>query len=132
MGFVVDASVTLAWLFEDEASGETEALLERLREERVLVPDIWAYEIANALTVARRRSRITEAQSHAFAELLRSLPIDSMPPPSVTVLMSVADRHGLSAYDAAYLELAERTGRPLATLDSRLRDAATAAGVKTP
>jgi predicted nucleic acid-binding protein len=130
MAFVVDASVSLAWLFEDEVSEQTDDLLDRLRDERALVPSLWTYEIANALTVAQRRSRITEAQARVLVETLQSLPIDRADSAPAGVLLALASKHRLSAYDAAYLELAERTGLALATLDDRLRAAAEAAGVQ--
>ncbi|MFD4422408.1 type II toxin-antitoxin system VapC family toxin [Agromyces sp. NPDC058484] len=129
MAFVLDASVTLAWCFEDEATTESDALLARLRSDTATAPSIWVFEIANALTVAQRRGRLVEAKALLFASTLRSLPIEVAPVQPMASIMAVAMTHGLSAYDAAYLELAERTGRPLAALDGRLRDAAITAGV---
>lgn len=129
MAFVLDASVTLAWLFEDEARPETDSILDRLRHEHAIVPAIWMYEIANALTVGQRRERLTEAKAVGFAELLRSLPLEVAPPAPMPAIMAVAARHELSAYDVAYLELAERADLPLASLDGRLRAAAIRAGV---
>ena len=130
MSFVLDASVTLAWCFEDEATAETDELLARLRTSRVIVPPIWVVEIANALTVGQRRGRLVEAKAVLFASTLQSLPVEIVPAPPVASIMTVATTHGLSAYDAAYLELAERTGLPLAALDGRLRAAADASGVQ--
>jgi len=130
MSFVLDASVTLAWCFEDESTAETDELLARLRADSVIAPSSWVFEIANALTVGQRRGRLVEAKAVLFASTLRSLPIEVAPAPPVASLMAVAMTHGLSAYDAAYLELAERTGLPLAALDGRLRDAAVSVGVR--
>ena len=129
MSFVLDASVTLAWCFEDEATAETDELLAGLRTRSVMVPSIWVFEIANALTVGQRRGRLVEAKAVLFASTLRALPVEVAPAPPVASIMTVAMTHGLSAYDAAYLELAERTGLPLAALDGRLRAAAVAGGV---
>ena len=129
MSFVIDASVTLAWCFEDEATAETDELLTRLRTESVIVPSIWVFEIANAQTVAQRRGRLVEAKAVLFASTLGSLPIEVDPSPPMAPIMAIASAHGLSAYDAAYLELAERSGLPLAALDGRLRDAADSVGV---
>ena len=129
MSFVLDASVTLAWCFEDEATAETDELLARLRTSSVMVPSIWVFEIANALTVGQRRARLVEAKAVLFASTLRALPVEVAPAPPVASIMTVAMTHGLSAYDAAYLELAERTGLPLAALGGRLRAAAVAGGV---
>jgi predicted nucleic acid-binding protein len=129
--FVLDASVTLSWLFEDESTPATDALLWELRTRRATVPAIWTYEVANALASGVRRTRLSEAQSHAFAELLHALPVDVLAPPPLPLLAALATRHDLSAYDAAYLEVAQRNSLPLATLDGRLRDAARRTGVTT-
>ena len=132
MSLVVDASVTLAWLFEDESNAYTEKALSRLETENAMVPGIWLYEVANVLVLAERRGRITEAVSRQFRELLSRLPIqvDHL---GQTELWSsathLAREHGLTAYDAAYLELAMREGLPLATQDKALKEAARAAGV---
>lgn len=133
MVFVIDASVTLAWCFEDEATPLTEALLDRVAEEGAAAPALWEYEVSNALLVAERRRRISEAQAARLVELVQQLPVavDRVPTPMPT-LLAVARQHDLSTYDAAYLAMAERRGLPLATLDTRLRAAADRGGVATP
>ncbi len=132
-GFVADASATLPWCFEDEATPATEALLERLRAgEPAFVPAHWAAEVMNALIMATRRNRIDLERVTRFSRDLAVLPIRIEPPHTPAawdVVIEVAAKHRLTAYDAAYLELAERTGLPLATLDGDLRKAALAAGV---
>jgi predicted nucleic acid-binding protein len=129
-GFVLDASVTLPWRFEDEATPWTESLLNRLEAgEEVLVPPHWPLEVANALLTAQRRRRVTSEQIHEFLDDLAALPIridsaytpDQWPP-----VLALAERYHFTVYDAAYLELAQRTGLPLATLDADLRNAALA------
>lgn len=130
MVFVVDTSVTMAWCFEDEATSSTDELLDRLRDEEAHVPEVWRLEVTNVLLVAERRGRISEGQSRRFITLLERLPIRVTPSAgSLTEALDVGRRHQLSAYDASYLELAERLGSPLATLDRRLTDACHAAGV---
>lgn len=130
MTFVVDTSVTMAWWFEDEITPATEAVLDRLATEDALVPALWALEVANVLLVAERRGRITEAQAARFVALLRELPLTlDLAPPDLDALLASGHRHRLSAYDAAYLALAEREGLPLATLDKALRNAALTAGI---
>lgn len=128
--FVVDTSVTMAWCFEDEATPATEAVLDRLRDEPAIVPPIWPLEVANVLLVAERRRRMTEAQAARFTGLLGQLPIhvddDTV---DLSAVLGTGRRHELSAYDAAYLVLAERLGAPLATLDDALAGAARTAGV---
>lgn len=132
-GFVADASATLPWRFEDEATPWTEALLSRLLNgEEVLVPAHWPLEIMNALLIARRRGRVTAEHILEFADDLAALPIRIEPPTSPIhwpTIMDRAERYRLTAYDAAYLELAQRTGLALATLDGDLRKAALAASV---
>ncbi len=130
MPFVVDASVTLAWCFEDEATPETEGVLDLLAEDSAVVPALWELEVANVLLLAERRGRLTEAQSARIMTLLQQLPIhiDAVSVDMAAVL-ATGRRHGLTAYDAAYLVLAEHEGLPLATGDAKLRKAAKAVGV---
>jgi predicted nucleic acid-binding protein len=131
MPFVIDTSVTMAWCFEDEATESTERLLDELRTDHAVVPALWRLEVANVLLVAERRKRLTEAQSVRFVELLTRLPIQvDDAPADVDSILTSGRQHGLSAYDAAYLVLAERLGAALATLDDRLVQACRAAGVQ--
>ena len=130
MPFVVDASVALAWCFEDEATPQTEAVLDRLSHDTAVVPSLWELEVSNVLLAGERRDRLTESQSARFVALLAQLPI-LVDTASVDVgaVLAAGRQHVLTAYDAAYLVLAEREGVPLATLDARLRAAAQAVGV---
>jgi predicted nucleic acid-binding protein len=130
--FVVDNSVVMAWCFEDEATTYTEGVLDRLRETQALVPAIWPLEVANVLLIAERRDRLNEAQTAHFGQLLQALPILVEGADVARILgpvLGVGRAHRLTAYDAAYLELAARQGLPLATQDSQLRKAAGNAGV---
>lgn len=131
--FVPDASATLAWFFEDETSGWTEALLSRLSSgDSAVVPKHWSAEVANALLMAVRRGRIDKSKSAELFEALLALPIrvdDSSSETTFRQVFGLADQYGLTVYDAAYLELAIREGVALATLDADLRNAARAAGV---
>lgn len=132
MTFVIDASVTMAWCFDDEAAPGTDALLARLSEEGALVPHLWEYEVANVLLVAEQRGRISEAQAGRFTSLLAQLPIVRGGDIGTgSTILALGRRHGISAYDAAYLAVAEQAGIGLATLDGRLRGAARSAGVPT-
>ena len=130
--FVLDASATLAWCFEDERTAPAASVLERLRDQEALVPPLWLLELANGLVVAERRGRITRAESTRFLGLVGELPIRIDQTSTLDLassVMELARQYDLSAYDAAYLELALRLGRPLATIDERLRSAADRAGV---
>jgi predicted nucleic acid-binding protein len=132
LGFVIDASATLPWRFEDEATPWTESLLDRIEGgEEVLVPAHWPLEVANTLLVGRRRGRVTSQQVTEFIDDLAALPIRLEAPPGPAQwrpVLALAERYHLTAYDAAYLELVQRTGLPLATLDGDLRKAAQAEG----
>jgi predicted nucleic acid-binding protein len=129
--FVVDASVTLAWCFEDEADSQTEAILDLLSDDTAVVPSLWELEVSNVLLLGERRRRLTESQTARFVALLGQLPIlVDTASVDMEAVLAVGRHHALTAYDAAYLVLAEREGVPLATLDTKLRNAARAVGVQ--
>ena len=130
--FVVDCSIAMAWLFHDEATPKTSALLNRLATETALVPAWWFIEITNVLAMAERRGRITAPQSDAFIAELSKLAIErdgEAPDRAFTHLLSLCRRFRLTSYDAIYLDLAIRRSLPLATLDDDLRRAARKLGV---
>jgi predicted nucleic acid-binding protein len=131
---VFDASVTMAWCFEDEKGELTEGLLEALADGgKATVPGIWVYEVANAVAGALRRRRITEAAGARFIKDVQALPIQvdaDGERRAFEAVFEVACRHGLTVYDAAYLEPAMRRGLPLATLDGELARAAREPGVE--
>ncbi len=133
MPIVLDASVTLAWCFEDEATLYASRVLDLLAADSAVVPPIWPLEIANAISTAERHRRLETAASSRFVELLRALPIrqdETSLDRALGSVLSVARERRLSSYDASYLELAMREGLPLATADERLAAAARAAGVE--
>ncbi len=133
MAFVLDCSVTMAWVFPDEACESTEALLESLLVDSAVVPALWPVEVTNVLLVATRRGRITEAEWPQIRDNLEALPIDVDEQSRGNVLQSIlpiASAYRLSAYDAMYLELALRLNIPLATLDRKLANSAKQAGVE--
>jgi predicted nucleic acid-binding protein len=129
---VLDASMALAWAFEDEGNAYTDTVLESLAEVKAFVPAIWPLEVGNALLVAERRGRLNQAATVQFLALLWQLPImveTERPEQMLGETLALAREHGLSTYDATYLLLAMRRGFPLATTDAGLRQAATRAGV---
>jgi len=133
--FVLDCSVTMAWCFENEADPRADAVLNSMSKATACVPCLWGLEVANVLLVGERRGRLTEADVSAFASRMQQMPIEQEPTPdmeTVNRVLALARHHGLSAYDAAYLELAMRLAIPLATLDAKLQAAARNAGVKSP
>jgi len=130
---VVDASVALAWAFADEASEYAEEVLIALNGRAILVPALWAIEITNALLVAQRRKRVAQPEVRRFVELLRELTVvvDSQAvADTVSNILPLGREYQLSAYDAAYLDVAMRHSIPLATLDGNLRKAGRKAGVE--
>jgi len=129
--FVLDASLTMTWAFTNEATPFTAHILESLRTTYAVTPALWPFEVTNALLDAERRGRINAAQQAEFLERLRLLPIRIEHRPAAWLgqqILPLARAHRLSAYDAAYLELAKREALPLATIDGDLRKAAAAAG----
>jgi predicted nucleic acid-binding protein len=131
--FVLDASVALAWCFEDETSPEADKVLDALTSMEAVVPSIWPIEVANALLAGERRGRIAPATVSRQLTLLGQLPIqadDAGLAGDIDGLVSLARSAGLSAYDAVYLSLAQRKGIPLATLDSALSQAARRSGIE--
>ena len=130
--FVLDCSLTIAWFFEDETNAYAQRVEDSLPAISAIVPAIWPLEVANALLMGERRKRTTEANVTTFLGLLKALPIavdDETDSRAWQESIQLARMHHLSAYDAAYLELALRRGLPLATLDDRLKNVADVTGV---
>jgi predicted nucleic acid-binding protein len=130
---VLDASVPLAWCFEDESAALPERVLDILEAgTEMLTPSIWPLEVANALLTAERRKRVTNAQATVFLQRISKLPIlvePVSPGRAFEHILQVARQYELTEYDAAYVELALRQALPLATLDAKLRRAARTAGL---
>jgi predicted nucleic acid-binding protein len=132
MQFVLDCSVAISWCLVDENDDYANAILAMMPDSEAFVPGIWSLEIANTLVVAERRNRMTKKQSEQAIALLQSLLIQVdlfTDAKALDTTLNLARQEGLAAYDAAYLELALRLQLPLATLDSRLAEAATRCGV---
>lgn len=133
MGVVIDASAAACWIFKDEATRATDALLRRVRTTGGIVPALWNWEMANLLIAGIRRARISAAEVTAHLADLAMLPIAIDTEASDRAWREtflLAQAHNLTAYDAAYLELAQRTGLELASKDADLLAAASALGVK--
>lgn len=129
MSLVIDASLTVAWYFDDETTAATEAVLDKVSEAGAVVPSLWRLEVADAFQSAIRRSRITARYRDQSLAKLMHMPIVIDLDTNVyawTTTLRLAERFALTVYDAAYLELAQRRSLPLGTLDSDLRQAATA------
>ena len=127
---VVDSSVTLAWiLLELEFKDRVDRAVERLGESGGMVPFLWNYEVRNGIVVAERRGRISQLNGDIRLNQWDQLPIETDMSPSLDAVMPLARRHGLSFYDAVYVELAVRLDATLATLDQAMMQAAEAEGV---
>jgi predicted nucleic acid-binding protein len=129
---VLDSSTALTWCFVDEQTPESLALLEQVVEGGAAAPSLWPLEVLNALLAAERRKRLDGAQRQRLSGFLRELPVALDADTSTqawSATMRLAEVHGLTVYDASYLELAQRLALPLATLDKALRAAAVATGV---
>lgn len=133
MAFVLDASVALPWCFVDETTPFTLKLLHRaMAGEELLVPAHWPTEVLNALIQGKRRGRVTDDQIERFLDDLASFRItveEEHALSHMSDLRLLAEKHRLTAYDAAYLGLAKRMGLPLATLDGEIIQAARVEGV---
>jgi predicted nucleic acid-binding protein len=131
--FVIDASVVLAWCFEDGASDEADRVLVRLEREPAIAPAHWPLEVANALRTAERRGRVDASELPRLRSLLAALPIEIVPIELTAATGGVLDTavtYDLTAYDAVYLDLAAIRGLPLATIDASLRTACARAGIE--
>lgn len=129
---VVDASIVMSWYFDDEKSSGSDGVLEAVGQSGATVPGHWRLEVANSLRTAVNRGRVASAYRNAVLEALSGLPIE-IDPETVRhawgATLALADKHKLTPYDAAYLELAIRRQVSLATLDKVLKSAALAEGI---
>jgi predicted nucleic acid-binding protein len=134
MRFVLDASIVLTWCFPDEEARKAEEISERIAlGDKPAVSSFWRHEVLNALLMGEKRKRLTSALTRTFIQDLERLPVEVDAPESVTVFhvtQGLCRKHGLTAYDAAYLELAMRNRIPLATADGALERAARAEGIE--
>jgi len=127
---VVDASVAIAWcLREEEDSALADAVMAEVSSSQAIVPGLFWYEVRNVLAVAERRGHITAEESELHLSRLRVLPLTTDHKQDDREVLILVRRHGLSGYDAAYLETTLRRGGALATLDDKLAAAADERGV---
>jgi predicted nucleic acid-binding protein len=132
--FVVDASVGFSWVYPGQSSEETDLLLERIESgATVVVPSLWLLEVANSLLTAERRKLVRTAERMTALEKLSAMTFtvdEEAGRNAFGAISELASRHGLSVYDATYLETALRRNLPLCSRDGTLRKAAKKAGVK--
>ncbi len=133
MAFILDCSMALAWIIPDEKDSQAQEILERLVDEGAIVPGLWSLEVANVLLISQKRGRLTHAETESALENMATLPIEIDGETNKNAwgtTIKLAMEHNLTAYDAAYLELAMRKKVPLATLDKKLHSACVSAGIK--
>jgi predicted nucleic acid-binding protein len=127
MSLVLDSSVTLAWIYSEQTTPAVSHVLELVSSSGAWVPSLWRLEVANILEMGVRRRRHDAAFRDATLADLSLLPLST---DSETekhawgATLRLAERHRLTVYDATYLELAQRRGLALASLDLELRAAA--------
>jgi predicted nucleic acid-binding protein len=127
--FVLDASVSACWALDDEDHPIADTALDLTCSDGMIVPSLWWFEMRNLLLVAERRSRSTIDRTNAFLGQMKRLELSIDRLPDEGGIFQLARRHGLTVYDASYLELAKRVAVPLATLDRKLAAAAKLEGV---
>ncbi len=128
-GIVLDASITVCWLLPDEADSRADTAWDRSQTSIAVVPQLWHTEVRNALFQAERRRRSPPAQTEASFQRLNTIAVVTDTTPDYNAVLSLARLHDLSVYDALYLELAIRSTLELATLESRLGQAAAREGL---
>jgi predicted nucleic acid-binding protein len=136
MAFVVDASIAGSWFLPDEATAVLSGLAFRMVDEGAAAPNLLWHEVRNLLIVALRRGRLLQADLETHLASLEALPVRDVGRGDARLVARLAQKHGLTAYDAAYLTAAIMNELPLASLDKGLRAAAKAEGIsllpKTP
>ena len=124
MAIVVDVSAILALALDDENASYAESVVAAIAADEAVVPTLFWFEIRNALLMCEKRKRLTVRGTTSFLADLALLPFVVDDSPRELVVMDFARRFELRVYDATYLELAQRKGLSLATLDAALRSAA--------
>lgn len=127
MNLVLDSSVTLAFLYSEEATPAVLEVFKQVVAGGAWVTALWRLEVANVLEMGVRRGRTDAAFRNAALRDLALLPIRTDPETDAHAwgeTLRIAEKHKLTIYDATYLELAKRQALPLATLDMELRAAA--------
>jgi predicted nucleic acid-binding protein len=133
MSLVVDASMTIAWLFAAERTAGPKLVLRRVVTEGAVVPSLWRLEVANVLRNAVRRQRCPADYAERSLARLGRLPfaVDAETDRRAwSGTRQLALAHDLTLYDAAYLELAVRLGCPLASRDTALIKAGERSGLE--
>ena len=134
-GWVIDSSIGISWVHPDQATEETAALRAQLTAGPLfLVPNLWFFEMANSLLMLQRRKKISASERARSLDFLEGLHLqidDESPLVAFHAASELAEKYGLTVYDATYLEVAVRRDLALATRDEPLRQAAKKVGIQT-
>lgn len=121
---VIDSSFALCWLFQDEASGETDAAFDDILQEKLIavVPGLFYLEVANTVLQGEKRGRCSRAEGDRFLRTIIALPLKvrDIAGDQLARVVALARDHNLTSYDAAYLHLSQASGLPLRTKDRQL------------
>ncbi len=130
--FILDASFTLCWCFEDEATAQTEFALTGLQNQEAIAwsPAIWRYEVLNGLGKGVTRGRLTREKALLFWQEVQALPVRIIDIAVNETIFELALKYNLAVYDACYFSLAQDRRLPLATVDGKLQQAAESAGIQ--
>ena len=133
MSLVLDSSVALAWVYANETTDAILRVFDSVRVDGAWIPGLWRWDVANVLQLNVRRGRHSADFRDDALDTLALLPVKvdaEADRQAWSATLHLAERHGLTVYDAAYLEIASRRKIPLATLDRQLRAAATGEGIQ--
>jgi predicted nucleic acid-binding protein len=129
MSLVIDASIAAAWFLPDEQQEAADRLLSDVRSTVGLVPTLFWFETRNLFLMAERRGRLRQGEALLLMTQLRGLPLEDMGSGGDGLVLELANRHMLSAYDASYVALAKTKALPLATGDRKMAGAARGEGI---
>ena len=130
--FILDCSVYMSWCFNEETIKASSKILNSITKKGIIVPSLWVYEVTNTLTVSVRRKKLTVADAHDLINNIQLLPIEFDKPTieNMSNIFNIANEHKLSAYDAAYIELALRTNTQIASFDKEVIKVSGKLGIK--
>lgn len=122
----------MSWCLNEETVKTSSNILKSIIKNEIIVPGLWAYEVANTLTISVRRNKLTVAETHSLINDIQLLPIEYDKPTTENIsnIFNVASEHKLSAYDAAYIELALRTNLQIASFDKEVIKVSKKLGIK--
>ena len=120
MNIVVDANVYLAVILNEP---EKQSIIEHTRGVELISPQVLPYEIGNALTAMLKKKRLNKEQIIKSFDIFNMIPLH-LASVNIVKALDIACTYNIYAYDAYYLELAERLKEPLLTFDNQMKDIA--------